>query len=191
MRDRVNDPANGAATGEASPVTLVISRRVRAGHAPAYEAWARELQAASRGFPGYRGIGVLRPPPGLGEYTFVLRFDSRAAARAWDAELRREWLPRMPAAAVEGEADVHEEGVEFWFDAPEARAAAAPERWKMALVLSFVVAGLIVLLSPLARAMAAWPLPLRALAIGTIQVLLMTYVVMPRVSRWLARWVRS
>ena len=175
----------------AAPVTLVISRRVNPGSEAAYEAWARDLQAASRGFPGYRGLGVLRPPPGVGEYTFVLRFDSSTAARAWDAEVRRVWLPRMPSDAITGDAAMHEEGVEFWFSAPGAGAAGGqPERWKMALVLSFVVALLIVLLTPLSRAMAGWPLALRALVIGAIQVLLMTYVVMPRVSRWVARWVR-
>jgi antibiotic biosynthesis monooxygenase (ABM) superfamily enzyme len=34
-----------------------------------------------------------------------------------------------------------------------------------------------------------WPLPARALLIGAIQCVLMTYVVMPRVTRWLGRWV--
>jgi antibiotic biosynthesis monooxygenase (ABM) superfamily enzyme len=172
----------------AGPVTVVISRKVKPGGEAAFEAWARDLQAASRGFPGYLGVGVLRPAPGRREYTFVTRFESPAAARAWDAELRREWLPRAPAEVLEAEAHVrHVEGVEFWFSAPGE--AGAPVRWKMALVLSFVVAALIVLISPLSRAMAAWPLPLRALVIGAIQCVLMTYVVMPRVTRWLGAWV--
>ena len=172
------------------PVTLVISRRVKPGAEAAYEAWARDLQQASRGFPGYLGVGVLRPAPGQREYTFVSRFESPEAARAWDAEVRRVWLPRAPADAFDADADVrHEEGVEFWFTAPDAPGVAQPVRWKMALVLTFVVAGLIVLISPASRAMAAWPLPARALVIAAIQVLLMTYVVMPRVTRWLGRWV--
>jgi hypothetical protein len=179
------DPA-----GASGPVTLVISRRVKPGGEAAFEAWARELQAASRGFPGYRGTGVLRPPPGLAEYTFAVRFDSPEAARAWDAELRREWLPRAPPEVLASDAQVRFEGVEFWFSAP-AHAPGQPVRWKMALVLSFVVAALIVLISPLTRAMAsaAWPLPARALVIGTVQCVLMTYVVMPRVTRWLGAWV--
>jgi len=171
------------------PVTLVISRRVKAGGEEAFEAWARELQAASRGFPGYRGVGVLRPPPGVREYTFVSRFDSDAHARAWDEEVRREWLPRLPAAVVEGDASVRVEGVEFWFTAPDAPGGDQPVRWKMALVLSFVVAGLIMALYPLTRRIMGWPLPARALLIGAIQCVLMTYVVMPRVTRWLGRWV--
>jgi antibiotic biosynthesis monooxygenase (ABM) superfamily enzyme len=172
------------------PVTLVISRRVRPGGEAAFEAWARELQQASRGFPGYLGVGVLRPPPGRRDYTFVIRFESPAAARAWDAELRREHLPRAPAEALEADADVrHVEGVEFWFSAPGELGAAQPVRWKMAIVLSFVVAALIIALAPLTRRIAGWPLPARALLVGAIQVVLMTYVVMPRVTRWLGRWV--
>jgi uncharacterized protein len=172
------------------PVTLVISRRVRPGGEAAFEAWARELQAASRGFPGYRGTGVLRPPPGVAEYTFAVRFDSAEAARAWDDEVRREWLPRAPAASLASDASVRVEGVEFWFSAPGA-APGQPVRWRMALVLSVVVAALIVLIAPLTRAMldAGWPLPLRALVVGTAQCVLMTYVVMPRVTRWLGAWV--
>jgi antibiotic biosynthesis monooxygenase (ABM) superfamily enzyme len=174
---------------EAAPVTLVISRRVRPGGEETFEAWARELQAASRGFPGYRGVGVLRPPPGVREYTFVSRFDSDTHARAWDEEVRRVWLPRLPETAVEGDATLRLEGVEFWFTAPDAPGVAQPVRWKMSLVLSFVVAGLIMLLYPLTRRITGWPLPLRALLVGAIQVVLMTYVVMPRVTRWLGRWV--
>lgn len=173
-----------------APATLVISRRVKPGGEAAFEAWARELQTATRGFPGYLGVGVLRPAPPQREYVFVMRFASRDAARAWDAELRREWLPRAPAEVFEADADVrHEEGVEFWFAAPEARGPDQPVRWRMAVILTVVVAGLIMALSPVIRLMATWPLPLRALAVGTIQVALMTWVVMPRVTRWLGWWV--
>jgi len=81
-------------------------------------------------------------------------------------------------------------GLETWFDLPEVPAAKTPSPHKMALVLIVVVFVLVwalnLLLGPV---MAGWPLPLRVLTIATIQVLLMTYLVMPRVTRLLKPWL--
>jgi antibiotic biosynthesis monooxygenase (ABM) superfamily enzyme len=60
----------------------------------------------------------------------------------------------------------------------------------MALVMVAVVYGLVVSIGQLAAlGMSPAPQPLRLLVTITIEVLLMTYVLMPRLTRWLARWI--
>ncbi|MBX3637538.1 MAG: hypothetical protein KF683_19385 [Rubrivivax sp.] len=52
---------NGTAAGsdaaaDTGPVTVVVTRRVRAGREAGYEAWLARLQSAARGLPGYLGV---------------------------------------------------------------------------------------------------------------------------------------
>jgi antibiotic biosynthesis monooxygenase (ABM) superfamily enzyme len=162
---------------------------VRAGAELAYEAWVSEIQAASRGFAGYQGVDVARPAAPGQPYTIVVRFDTPAAREAWERwETRRDWLARVPADAVEGEAEVrYAEGVEFWFEAPPSAPPVQPSKHRMALVLLVVVFALVSVLGPLARwALDGWPAPAIAFVMVACQVALMTYIVMPRVTRWLA-----
>jgi hypothetical protein len=176
-----------AATG---PLTVIATRRVRAGHERAYEAWLAEIHAETRGFPGYLGAHVVRPAAGGElEYTNILRFASLASLRAWEeSEARRAWLARLPADAVEGEARFERRGgMELWLT-PDA--AKAPVRWRMAIVVIAVVYALILILSPIVNlAIPGAPFHLRLFATVTVEVFLMTYVLMPRVTRALDRWL--
>ena len=90
----------------AQPVTVVVTRRVKPGREPSYEAWLERLIREASVLPGYLVYGLV-----LSIGTLV------------------------------------------------------------ALVLG------------------AAPMPLRLLATITIEVFFMTYVLMPRLTRWLARWI--
>jgi antibiotic biosynthesis monooxygenase (ABM) superfamily enzyme len=60
----------------------------------------------------------------------------------------------------------------------------------MALVMIVVVYGLVLSLGTLvAQVMSGAPMPLRLLVTITLEVFLMTYVLMPRLTRVLARWI--
>jgi antibiotic biosynthesis monooxygenase (ABM) superfamily enzyme len=175
---------------DSTPLAVIATRRVRAGHEAAYEAWLAEIHAETRGFPGYLGAQVVRPAKGAPhEYTSILRFASLAALRAWEESAsRRAWLSRLPVEAVESEAQLERrEGLELWLS-PES--AAAPVRWKMALVVITVVYSLILILSPIVNFVAGpAPFHLRLLMTVTIEVFLMTYLLMPRITRALDGWL--
>jgi antibiotic biosynthesis monooxygenase (ABM) superfamily enzyme len=80
-------------------------------------------------------------------------------------------------------------GLEGWFSLP-GRGPTPPPRWKMALLTGAVVWVLITVLLALATPLlASLVLPLRALVTAAVLVMLMTYVVMPRVSRLFAGWL--
>lgn len=93
-----------------------------------------------------------------------------------------------------GERSPQVTGLETWFRLPEVKVETMkpPPRWKMWLVTVAAIYSLILalfsLLSPL---IAEWPLPLRALIFPLVLVTLMTYIVMPALTRVLRRWLSS
>lgn len=178
------------------PIAIVFRRRVRAGREEEYERWLEAMQRETRGFPGYLGVQTLKPPAGRREYVSMLRFASMDALEAWErSELRSAWLSRLPRECVEGEPDVRKAvGMEAWFASDDVLPVLQPVRWKMALVLASVVYGLILILGPLvALALESLgldvPLRVRLLITVVIEVSLMTWVVMPRITRALEGWL--
>jgi antibiotic biosynthesis monooxygenase (ABM) superfamily enzyme len=96
-------------------------------------------------------------------------------------------MERLDGLAHEDRA--HTTGMETWFSLPD-RSVHAPPRWKMALVTFSGVYPLSVILQLTAvPAAKEWPLPLRALVFPVILVPLLTYVIMPGLSRLLRDWL--
>lgn len=174
------------------PVTVVVSRRVKPQRTAEYEAWLERLIRGASALPGYLGTNVHRPPPGgPPEYTCVFRFDSLEHLRGFeDSELRRQALAEV-GDFVEADAVWKKlSGLELWFTAPPGTIVPQPSRLRMALVLVVVVYSLVLSIGTMVAAVLhGAPPQLRLLVTIVIEVFLMTYVVMPRVTRWLARWI--
>jgi antibiotic biosynthesis monooxygenase (ABM) superfamily enzyme len=173
------------------PVTTTVSRRVRPGHEAAYEQFLAGISGAARAFPGYLGVEVFRPAPGGDEYRIIYRFDSAAHLRAWQNSAEHAaWLARAePHVAGPIRTQVLT-GLESWFTLPTQPGAPPPPPYKMALVTWATIFPLITLLV-VATAPLLGSLPLVArLAVTTgVTVPLMTWVVMPRVTRLLHPWL--
>ncbi len=185
------DSLSGSAAANQAPVTVVVTRRVKTGREAEYEAWLQALLHDAATFPGYLGAHITRPPSGQREHTSVFRFDSVAHLRAFEAsELRA----RALAAVVDlVEADAvwrSHTGLEFWFTPPAGTVVAQPSRWRMALLMIIVVYGLVLSIGSLVGlVLGTWTSPARLLVTIIIEVALMTWVLMPRLTRWLARWI--
>jgi antibiotic biosynthesis monooxygenase (ABM) superfamily enzyme len=180
--------------GDEGPVTVSISRRIKPGREADYEAWVHGIIAAASPFPGHQGVNILRPSKQTdGQYVLIYRYDTWAHCDNWEqSDIRAEWIARLDDM-VEGEAQTKRvTGLEFWFDMPEIPAAKTPSKHKMALTLIVVVFVLVYLaqltLGPL---LANWPLVARVLLISALQVLLLTYLIMPRITRLLKNWLYS
>jgi antibiotic biosynthesis monooxygenase (ABM) superfamily enzyme len=176
----------------AGPATLIFARRVKPGRELAYKSWVAGFRESSRRAKGFLGAGTMGRGATGNEYISVVRFDTFDNLRVWEeSELRHEWLAKLPPDTVEGEAEVRRlEGMEFWFTAPGVSASTGPSPHKMALVLFAVVFVLVSGLTPLARTfLATAPQEVRILLMVAVQVGLMTYVIMPRVTRLLGRWL--
>ncbi|MDF1802074.1 antibiotic biosynthesis monooxygenase [Thalassovita sp.] len=178
--------------GQEGPVTVSISRRAMPGRETDYEAWLHGIVDAASDFPGHMGVNILRPSGKTdGRYVLIYRFDSWAHCEAWErSDTRRSWVDQLDDI-VEGDAETRRvTGLEAWFDLPEVPAAKHPPQWKMAITLIVVVFCIVFPLQltilPLTT---AWPHWSRTLLIAVIQVLLMTYLIMPRVTKAIKGWL--
>ncbi|WP_417318340.1 antibiotic biosynthesis monooxygenase [Emcibacter sp.] len=180
--------------GENEPVTVTFARKVKAGREAAYEEWARGIFAAARRFCGHQSLSILRPSPSTGgKYVFMLHFDNREHEQAWEkSDVRAEFLKRLEDEdLVEGETEINlASGFEFWFPLAEVPSAAPPPRWKMVTIIIPTVIALVMLANALLAPLnLQWPLELKIAAQCVFQVLLMTYVIMPRIMTLFQPWL--
>jgi uncharacterized protein len=176
----------------AGPVTTAVTRRVKPGHEAAYEAFLSGISNAAQAFPGHLGVEVFRPTPGQGgEYRTVYRFDSAAHLRGWlESAERAAWLQQAEPHVAGPMRTQILTGLEGWFTLPTQPGVPPPPRYKMA-VLTWVTIFPLITLVVVATAPLVGSLPLVArLGVTTgVTVPLMTWVVMPRMTRLLHRWL--
>jgi len=173
----------------AEPVTVTVARRVAPGREDDFAAWSDRLTAAASEFPGYLGAGMLRPNRVGEPWHVVFRFASGERLRAWEASPERAALLAAGEELVSATRMHRVSGLETWFALP-GRTAPAPPRWKMFAVSAAAIYLLNLLLSAgYGWALAAWPLPLRLLAVSVPVTALMTWLVMPRAARLLQDWL--
>lgn len=182
----------GARSGADDPVTVLYSRRVKPGREADFEAWAHGIVAAARQFPGHLGASVL-DAPGSREYHILFSFADRRSLRTWlDSDERRRWLARV-GDLLEADRGLQQlTGLETWFQLPGSNVPTMkpPPRWKMWLVSLVAVYPLVLAFQVLVvPRMVGLPLPLRALLFPLVLLTLMTFVVMPVVTRVLRRWL--
>jgi antibiotic biosynthesis monooxygenase (ABM) superfamily enzyme len=191
-RVEVSGPGVPEGGGTEQGVTVVVTRQVRRGREADYEAWLARLIREASALPGYQGTNVLRPPPSRpGQYTSVFRFDSVEHLRRFEeSDLRRRALAEV-VDLVEGDAVWRKlTGMELWFTPPPGTVVPQPSRLRMALVMIAVVYLLVLSIGGLVGlVLAGLPGPVRLLVTICVEVFLMTYWLMPRLTRWLARWI--
>jgi uncharacterized protein len=184
-------PPAGARPASDEPVTVLFSRRVKPGREADFEAWAHGVTAAARNFPGHLGASVLDPPDSR-DYHILFTFTDRERMQDWlDSDERQRWLARV-GELIQAEGLQQLTGLETWFKLPGANVATMtpPPRWKMWLVSIVAVYPLVLAFQALVvPRMAGLPLPLKALAFPLVLLTLMTFAVMPVVTRLLRRWL--
>jgi uncharacterized protein len=174
------------------PVTTTVTRRIKPGHEADYEAFLAGISGAAESFPGFLGVEVFRPSERQGgEYRTVYRFDSAVHLQSWlDSAERAAWLDRAePHVAGPMQTQILT-GLESWFTLPAEPGAPPPARYKMAILTWVTIFPLITLVViALAPLLAGLHLVLRLAVTTGVTVPLMTWVVMPRVTRLLHRWL--
>lgn len=194
----MSDPKPEAAGGPPSDwtsgtVTTVATRRVRTARRDDYEVWLHRLLADAANLDGFVGADI-HPPPAAADpaiYTSVFRFDTVEQLQSFErSDLRRRYLDEV-IDLVEADAvwDTHT-GLEMWFTPPPGTVVAQPIRWRMALLLGTVVYLLVLVFGAIASALIGdWPQPLRLAAVIAVEITLMTYLLLPWLTRHLARWI--
>jgi len=190
MEEFVNNRDQSA--GEDPPVTAVASRRVKRGREQEFEEWLSGILAAVSEAPGYLGSEVLRPSDDEDddEYRIVFRFDHASNLHAWEnSEERQRWLREVEP--LQHEEKVHVlSGLETWFTLPTKPGEPAPPRYKMVVVTWLAVFPLVTVIFTLfGHWLNLLPTLLRTLVFTAVMVTLMTYVVMPRMTRLFSFWL--
>jgi len=186
-----NPHANICQPGDEGAITVSISRKVKLGAEQQYEQWVSGVIDAASTYKGHLGTSVLRPSSATKhEYVIIYRFDSYENCLLWESSiLRQQWLDKLDGLVEGASTTQRGTGLEFWFDLPELPIA-KPSPWKMSLVLIGVVYILVMALNIIfASFLDTLPLWLRTLSIVCAQVLLMTYFVMPKVTKLLKKWL--
>jgi hypothetical protein len=175
---------------QAGEATLVVSRRIKPGHEREYEDWLRRITAMAKGFPGFKGATTLVPNEGDPNVRYnVWRFQDQASLDAWrNSPERVKLIEEVGNYASQYYAEAT--GLETWFSLPDVGAIVAPPKWKMALVTIFgaYVVNLIEQLI-LGRYLNPFPLWENSLLYITILIALLTYLLMPSMSRLLRSWL--
>ena len=176
----------------ARPVTATVTRRVKQGHEAAYEEFLADIGGAAKAFPGYLGEEVFRPAGGVGgEYRIVYRFDSPAHLRGWlESSERAAWLERAEPHVAGPMRTQFLTGLESWFTLPTQPGAPAPgpdnmgKHTRVSILPRQTQGG-----GVSAPFIGSLPLIPRLAVTTLVTVSLMTWVVMPRVTRLLRRWL--
>ncbi|HUJ61157.1 MAG TPA: antibiotic biosynthesis monooxygenase [Kofleriaceae bacterium] len=180
------------ASAQDDSVTIVTTRRVRPGREPEFELWLDGIGQAAARYPGLIGRKIIRPGDHEHpEYVVVFKFDSYPHLRAWtESPERARWLEQVRPLVLDEFKETVLTGLERWFTLPTAPNLPPPPRYKMAAVTLLAIYPLSLALG---LAFAPWvaPLPtaLRGLPVSVLLIALMTWVVMPRVTRLFKFWL--
>lgn len=169
------------------PVTVLFDRTVKPGKEPEYQRWYRELIRLSEAAPGHVSTQVIQQGR---RFMTIQQFDSQDALEGWlNSEQRLDQMDTLSELTEQAPAPQTLSGLEPWFELPGQAAPHVP-KWKMALMTFLVIYALVTILSyTIMPFIADWPIIIRSLAFPAIMVPLMTYVIMPNLTRLLKRWL--
>jgi antibiotic biosynthesis monooxygenase (ABM) superfamily enzyme len=171
------------------PIHIAITRRVRPGCEAEFQEALREFLQTSFGHESVQGASMLVPPPGSENREFgILRtFASEGDRDAfYESPIFRVWDERA-RALTEGE-PVHRQlhGLEAWFRSSQD----VPPRWKMAVAtLVGVYPTSLFLALTVGRWTGSFPFLLGSLIFAGLMVAMLTWAVMPGVTRILHPWL--
>jgi antibiotic biosynthesis monooxygenase (ABM) superfamily enzyme len=177
----------------ADVVTSVIEHDVKPGCEAEYEKWLSRITPIANRFPGHRGISFVAPTAGNSKYTLLLQFDNLEHTQDWfQSAARRELIDEIKPLLKASETVELKTGLEFWFRSPAGKSGPSP--LKQSIVTLVVLYPLTLIVPKLWGALSEVAPPLgnqyvANLAIDATIVALLTYVIMPPVTRLLSRWL--
>jgi antibiotic biosynthesis monooxygenase (ABM) superfamily enzyme len=174
------------------PIHVAITRRVRPGHEAEFQQALREFFQASFAHGGVLGATMIVPPPGSDSREFgILRTfaDEQERDDFYASSIFKAWEKKCePLTETNSWTHRPLHGLEAWFRSPHT----PPPRWKMAAATFlgvFPTAGTLSL--TLGAAIRPWPFVLSSVVFNAAMVAMLTWVVMPLVTRALHRWLHS
>ena len=183
-----------------SPVTVSITRHLDPGRETEMMSWMTAGIGLAERFPGFLGAGWVRPETDSETWHVLYRFADAESLAGWESSHERQWWRDASTGLGIVESRVERRtGIEGWFDDPATRDVrdlrlppVAPPRYKQAIVIWLAFFPLS-LLSSWVFAQVAPDLALveRVLLTTLVMTPLMTYLVLPRMTRALSWWLQG
>jgi antibiotic biosynthesis monooxygenase (ABM) superfamily enzyme len=182
------------------PVTVIVKRIVKKNRIKEFEEWLSGINKEMSRQEGSMGVEIIRPTDkeSKPEYVIIFRFDNYDNLAKWEnSSIRNEWL-RKGRELVEADPEVQKlTGFEFWFTPYSKRSSGLaplipPPRYKMVIVTIPVIALLLLTLVPQIHFITeslSIPYSIRFVIAIAIMVLLMTYFIMPFLTKVLRPWL--
>ncbi len=175
------------------PVTMMFTERVKLDKTDKYEAWTKGVLDHVKEFTGYLGSDVIRPEESsLQEYITLIRFDTCLNLKTWrESASLAEWQQKLPDLLIGNPHKQEASGLELWFDKPDTpQKLKEPPFWKQVIIGVICVYPLVMFLNwTLVPIMEEFPRELSILVNVIILSSLLTYPVMPWVTRYLRIWL--
>jgi uncharacterized protein len=179
---------------DSTGATAVITHRVRDQQHDIYERWLEKILPLVSKAPGFLDVQVIRPVRGLTDrYTVILRFDCEDDLREWlQSPQRLELIDKAIPILSQGDSYTIHSGIDYLFS-PQDGGHRVPVRWKQALVTWSAIFPLTLLLPlgfvPLLKLLGVSNHFLSVAMVSSTAVLLMVYVIMPRYTKLVRRWL--
>jgi len=174
------------------PIHVAITRRVRPGCEAEFQQALREFFQASFDHGGVLGATMIVPPPGSDSREFgILRTFANEKERDafYASPIFEDWKAKcQPLTESDSWTSRQLHGLEAWFRSPQN----PPPRWKMATATFLGVFPTAAILNlSLGVAIRPWPFIPGSIVFNASMVALLTWIVMPLVTRALHGWLHS
>jgi len=176
------------------PVAMVFTHKVAPEKVDAYLEWRRRTIAAQAHYPGYLATEFFEPHGKFDEWVDIVRYDSTKDLDDWMQSKERSNLLKELGHIVESVHEHRVTGLEGWFAVnrgPGMTTTSGPPAWKQALAVLFALYPTVMLLGYLNPLMHSLAFPVQMMIGNILSVALLTWLVMPWVSRLLAFWLNA
>ncbi len=175
------------------PVTLVFRFKVKKGKENDFEKWAHNITHTVMRFEGHLGSNWIKPGPNSKEYIVIYKFANFTLFHKWEKspirkKLIQEVLPLINQHRPERLLEVT--GLETWFTLPGNVMIKPPPRWKMVIATMIGIYPVALLYQAfLTKDLTLLPLLFRPIALSLLLTPVLTYIIMPNLTKILHKWL--
>lgn len=175
-------------------ITVVVSRRVKEGKEEEFESLSLQLTEYASSFEGYLGSVSFKPSSSDDpEYRIIYKFNNQDNLDIWlNSKERLKILEQIEDLLQEESKISTSLGIVSWLSLPGKPKVKAPKKYKITLVSWLALYPTVTLIFLLfGDILSEMPLLARTFIVTAIVMPVMSYVLMPRVTKWFSFWLFS
>lgn len=174
------------------PITVIVSRRVNPEKIKEFELLSSEMTQRASKFKGYLGATLFKPvSKNDPEYRVMFRFKDLHSLQIWESSSqRKKILEQIEDLIISTSEREQLSGLVTWFTLPSSNPLVPPPRYKMTLIGWFALYPAVTSIFWFFGSwLAELPLFLRTFLVTIVVIILMTYVLMPFMTKIFATWL--